>query len=64
MSEKLMGLLILGVTLLGLTAFSEQVCKMKTLSEKNARVKEVNHNIDQGLKTTNRILDVFVKPSP
>lgn len=60
MSNRVIGLLIAAVVIMGLISFSEQAIKLKTLSERNARVKEVNHNVDQGLKTTNRILDIFV----
>lgn len=63
MSNKITWLLLLGLLFASTFSISSKVYKIEVDRQKNARVKEINNNVDQGLKTTNRILDLIKPPA-
>jgi hypothetical protein len=52
---------VLAVAAVAGIGISDKVYNAKVQIERNERVKEINRNVENGLKTTNRILDLVSK---
>ena len=58
MYDRMTWLFILGFAVAAGIGISDKVYNARVQIERNERVKEMNKNLENGLKTTNRILDL------
>lgn len=61
MCDRMTLMFVLAVAAVAGIGISDKVYNAKVQIERNERVKEINRNVENGLKTTNRILDLVSK---